>query len=498
MNMLNGMKDTLNNEMNLSMTENGALGFKTTGKNLLDLSFSVASLRKASEDEIIQAFTRAYFDDKKIAIKWLFYARDVRGGLGERRLFRIALKEVIVKDINVPIVDLIKLVPEYGRFDDVLCLLDTPFANDVIYIIKEQLGTDISNMQQGNGVSLIAKWLPSVNTSSNASKRQAKYIAKRLGMTDAEYRKTLSSLRGHIDVVERKMSALKFSDINYAAVPSKANLLYKNAFLKRDEARRTEFLESLVKGETKINAGTLYPHEIVQKYSEEYSYDETLEQLWKALPDKVNGAENCLVVSDGSGSMDQPAGDGKTTALCIANALAIYFAERCTGQFKNYFITFSGNPRLVDIGRGENLRDKIKIAKAHNEVANTNIYKVFQLVLQTAISKQMNQSELPANILIISDMEFDEGTTGTQPRLFENIEAEYESHGYKLPRIVFWRVTGRTGTIPMIKNELGVALISGFSVNLADMVMSGELDPYKCLLGILNGERYNPIEELFE
>lgn len=497
---MNAIKNELNNETKL--TENGAIGYRTTGKKLLDLNFAVASLRGASEQTIINKFMDAYWEDPVMAIKWLFYARDVRGGLGERRLFRVVLKQ-LAKDKPEIIRYVFNFVPEYGRFDDLWCLLDTEAKNDVISIVKEQLGEDVPNMINGKSVSLLGKWLPSENASSQETKRYATIIRKGLDMTSRNYRKMLSDLRKHIKVVECKMSAKQWNEIDYETVPSRANLIYNNAFLRNDEERRREYLGALEKGEVKINAGTLFPHDIVHKYTSgswrSYlnNYDAALEGMWKALPDTVKGNGNTLVVADGSGSMTCNVG-GKTsvTALDVANALAIYFAERASGEFKDKYITFSNRPQLVDFSNAKSLHDKIGIALRHNEVASTNIEATFDLILQTAINNHMSQEDMPKNVLIISDMEFNRAVSWSPNKtLFDTIAKKYATHGYKLPRLVFWNVNSRTGTIPVKENDLGVALVSGFSVNIVNMVMSNKLDPYECLLDVLNVERYQAIED---
>lgn len=365
-------------------------------------------------------------------------------------------------------------------------------------------------MNQHNNISLLAKWMASCNASSKETRRYAHILRNGLGMTERDYRKMLSALRKYIDVVEVKMSGKRWEEIKYESVPSRANLIYNDAFLRNDEYRRRDFLARLEKGETKINAGTLYPHDIVHKYNSARSVDSTLEGLWKALPDTVKGNGNTIVVADGSSSMTCTIGNTNVSALSVANALAIYFAERSSGEFKDKYITFSERPQLVDLAGGKTLRDKIRIALGHNEVANTNIEAVFDLILTTAVKHKMSQEDIPANILIISDMEFDSCATsgavtrdrcgyssGRRPdaRLFEVIKQKYESAGYKLPRLVFWNVNSRTSTIPVIQNDMGVALVSGYSVNIVNMVMSGELDPYKCLLEVLYDERYNPVGE---
>ena len=384
-------------------------------------------------------------------------------------------------------------------------LFDTPLEENVIKLFMDQLGEDCKNFRNKKPISLLAKWLPSINASEK-QKERAKKITKHLGVPESFYRKMLSKLRQYIDVTERKMCSNEWDKIKYESVPSRANLNYNNAFLRHDEARRREFLGQVEKGEKKIHAGKLYPHDIVHKYTNGRSYlsvnhDATLEQLWKALPQKE--IANTLVVADGSGSMTSSVGKTNVTALDVANALAIYFAEHNVGEFNNTYITFSENPQLVRFNKTDSLHDKIAKALAHDEVANTNIEKVFGLILQTAINNHLSQEEMPKNILIISDMEFDgcaisNGYKTPSKKLFKVIEESYNSYGYKLPKLIFWNVNSRTGTIPMKENDLGVALVSGFSTNIAEMVMNDKLDPLEILLDKLNTPRYEKITKILQ
>lgn len=504
-NFMNSLSRTMNEEFNYATTENGALAYRTTGKALLDLNFAVASLRSASPVDIANRFEKAFFEDKVIAMKWLFYARDIRGGLGERRLFRTVFGNMASTNPEY-IAPLIRLVPEYGRWDDLWCLLDTKLAKNVLEAVAEQLKADILGMEKGESISLLAKWLPTAKSSNASTRKYARQIINFVGVDEKTYRKTKSKLLKHLDVVEVKMSGNRWDEIKYEAVPSRANLRYNPAFLRHDEERRREFLSKLEKGEVKINAGTLFPHDIVHKYMESYgwscsvgNYDATLEGLWKALPDTVKGCGNTIVVADGSGSMTTTVGGTNVTALDVANALAIYFAERSSGQFKDNYITFSRRPQLVDLSKGKNLREKIQIALRYDEVADTNVEAVFDLILTTAITNGMRQDELPENILIISDMEFNRCAYASygslDARLFQVIAKKYADAGYKLPRLVFWNVNSRSGAIPIKENDLGVALVSGFSTNIVKMVMSNQTDPYACLLEALNVERYAPIGE---
>lgn len=523
---MKNMKETMNEEFNTSVTENGAVGYKTTGKELLDINFSVTSMRNWIEEKIVDKFVKAYYENPKLACKWIFYVRDAREGVGERRLFRILFKYLAENHPDICKV-LIPYVPVYGRWDDLWVLLDTSLAPEVSILVIKQLSSDIANMNDNDPISLLGKWMPSINTSSEETRRLARKLMQLIGCSDEkQYRKLLSKLRAYLNVVEVKMSSGEWSSIDYSAVPSRANLIYNSAFLKNDEDRRRRYLESLQKGVTKINAGVLFPHDIVHKYRENGGYgyyrhlgplEVTYEELWKALPDYVKGAGNTICVADGSGSMDSCVGGTRVTALEVANALAIYFAERCTGQFKDNYITFSENPQLVDLSNGRTLRDKIEIALRHNEVANTNIEAVFDLILETAIKHNMKQEDLPQNILILSDMEFDScvvagsvepynpyarrysiwdrpARRGVDKKLFNEIAQKYTSHGYKLPRLVFWNICSRTGTIPVKENDLGVALVSGFSPAIVKMVLSNSTDPFECLLEQLNSDRYLPIE----
>ncbi len=516
MTFMDNLNETLDEDFNVSITENGAVGYRTTGKALLDLNFAVSSLRNKTDEEVITAFKKAYAEDKLLAIKWLFFAGDVRGGLGERRLFRLCLKylaRVAPKGTR----RLLPLVAEYTRFDHLLALLDTSLKGDVCALLKAQIEEDLQKMEKGESISLCAKWLPSVNASSKTAKENAKILIKAFGYTEKQYRKTLAKLRAYSNVLEVKMSGNRWDEISYEGVPSRANLIYKDAFLRHDNERREAYLQKLEKGETTINAGVLFPHDIVHKYfndtsgfCRDYYYgelkedvDPTLEELWKALPDYVQGADTTLCVADGSGSMQSKVGGTSVCCLDVANALAIYFSERCKGEFKDKYITFSEHPQFVDLSKRKTLRDKIETALAHDEVADTNIQAVFMLILKTAIKHKMKQEDLPKNILILSDMEFNScacsdnfGTTFDDNfnKLFKVIGDKYEENGYCLPRLIFWNICSRTQTIPLKENEYGVALVSGFSPIVTEMVLSGKLDPFECLLEQLNKERYAPVE----
>lgn len=368
-------------------------------------------------------------------------------------------------------------------------------------------------------ISLLAKWCPSINASSPKTVALAKKLCKSLDLSEKKYRKILSMLRKHLNVTEVDMSAKKWSDIDYEAVPSMANLKYKNAFLRNDEARRREYLEKLDKGEAKINSSVAFPCDIVYKYGKAYSHscysgygctlskDDTLEAMWKALPNYVADLDkgSTICVADSSGSMTVSVGNTSMTALQVAYSLAIYFAEKLTGPFKDKTITFSHKPKYLDMSNASELYEKLNIMYSHSEVADTNIEGVFDLLLDTAIQHKLEQTDIPSNVLIISDMEFNEAQGGNylasnynakQTALFTRIAQKWEAAGYVMPKLVFWNVNSRTGTVPVQQNKNGVALVSGYSPAIAKMVFSAKLDPYEILLETLDSERYHQIKTL--
>ena len=498
-NFMEGLETELKGRKTL--TENGAIAYASAGKEILDFFFAVTALRKSNDDVIKNQFAKVYYENPLDAWKFNFFLRDIREGNGERKIFRACLKWLAENkpDATKRVID---LVGEYGRFDDLWCLLDTNLKNDVCNFVKCQLESDIENAENGKAVSLLAKWLPSENASSRETKRYAEIIRTSLGLTPRQYRKTLSRFRQYLDVVERKMSSKNWGEIDYSSVPSQANLKYNPAFLRNDEERRRAYLESLKKGETKINASVLQPHEIVAKYKDGYNwsrivrqYDEALEQLWEALPSTNIG--NTLVVRDSSGSMMTGYG-AQCCPLDVATALAIYAAEHNDGIWKDKYITFSSNPRFIDLSGCSTLRDKLVLSFSESEIANTDIEKTMLLILNTAIANHCTQDEMPKNILILSDLQFDSMVTirGNRKALFENLISVYEDNGYKMPRIIFWNLSGNVDrTIPIQNNDLGVVLCSGFSIQLLKMIMSGKTDPYEVLLETINSERYLPIKE---
>lgn len=489
------MLEYLKNEANRTYTENGAVTHASTGSDCLDLFATIGALRSSDEQEILKRFVRAFTEDPDLALKTLFFARDVRGGLGERRVFRVCL-HWLAHNAPASVKKNIPYIAEYGRWDDLLSLMGTPCEKNALLLIKEQLEADQNAMDMGNDVSLLAKWLPSVNASNARTVLYAKRIARFLGMSDAAYRKTLVKLREHIRIIENNLRQKDYS-FDYAKQPSKAMFKYRKAFYRNDGDRYGEFLKRVSAGETQMHADTLMPYELVEPYlcfnwgsrgfMRDISEEErnALNATWAALPAFAKD-ENALAVIDTSGSMYY---SGKPLPAAVALSLGLFFAEHNTGAFKNHFIAFSGRPQLIEI-KGDTFADRLRYVASFNEVADTNLEAVFDLILNAAVRNKVSQEELPATLYLISDMEFNCCVRDTGATNFENAKAKFEAHGYQLPKIVFWNVQSRNTQQPVTQNEQGVALVSGCTPRIFHMISDGVLSPLGYMMEILGAERY--------
>lgn len=493
--MISELKATLINENNYQMTENGAVGYKSTGKVLTDLNFRVSSMRNIVTTDDMNLFIKAMDEDLEYAIKWLFFARDIRFGMGERDAFQtlyMKYAELYPAEAKATL----KLVAEFGRWKDVIDIINMD-SNDILggmELVKDTFYEDIQNCMLGKSISLLAKWMPSINASGKA-RNQAKRFAKYFELPYVSYRKMLSKLRAYLDITEVKTCSNRWSEIDYNKVSSNANKRYVNAFKKHDGERYMKHCSKALDASSgvKMNAGVLYPHEIWHKYGRIIGEDVALEAMWKNLAD-LGDCGNTMVVVDGSGSMTCGSFCG-VMPIDISRSLGVYFAEKCKGEFNNILMEFSSRPKLIDLNDCETLNDKFIKMSRYNDCSNTDIERVFMLILDTAIEHNMKQSDLPDRILIVSDMEFDNATNNTYYRygmkaLFDELADRYTEYGYKLPKLVFWNVNSRTKTIPMTENELGVVLVSGFSPNILSMVMSDQTDPWLALKDKLDSKRY--------
>ena len=481
------MLEVLKKTANKTYTENGAVTHRTSGKDCLDLFAAIGALRRADDQNICSRFLKAYAENPDLAMKILFYARDVRGGLGERRVFRSILAWLASNEKS-SVVRNLPYIAEYGRWDDVLVLLKTPCRKEALALLEERFREDLAALEDGGNISLLGKWLPSVNASNQETVVMAKMIAKSFGLSDRDYRKALTGLRARIRIIENNLREKDYT-FDYSKQPSKAMFKYREAFLRNDGERYAAFMDKVDRGEAKLHTGTLMPYELVERaYDCSEEERRSLDVTWRTLEDFTTD-ENALVAADGSGSMYW---GSKPMPAAVAQSLAIYFAEHNKGKFHNHFLTFSMTPQLVEI-KGKDFVEKVRYCRTFDECANTNLEAVFDLILQTAAENHVPQAEMPAKLYIISDMEFDHCVKNSSMTNFENAKASYAAAGYILPDLVFWNVDSRHEQQPVKENDRGVALVSGNSPRIFSMVMDGELNPYDFMLSVIDTERYAPI-----
>ena len=487
---------------NFTYTENGAVTHKTTQSDLLDMFALGGAYRNRSDDDVITLFRNAFKENPVYALKCLFYLRDVRGGQGERRFFRVAMRDLAVHGTEFAARNL-QYVPEFGRWDDLYIFIGTPLEKNALQFMRDQLALDV----QCKTPSLLAKWLKSENTSSDESRRLANITRKFFGMTHKQYRKTLSILRARINVLETLMSENRWDEIEFDKIPSKAGIKYKNAFARRDiiKAKYEQFMTST---DTKVNASVLNPVDIAHKAFATRNADRVdraaLQKYWENLKDYYNGREERgIAIVDVSGSMSG-------TPMEAAVSMGAYIAERGKGPFKDHFITFSGNPELVRFD-GVDIWDKLNRCRQADWGMNTNIEAVFNLLLNTAIKNRTPQDEMPQTLYIFSDMEFDGcmtygevthnrwgysdthrvvGSNGVNT-LLEQIAQKWARYGYALPRVIFWNLDARQNNIPALGGRF--SYVSGFSMNMVETILSGK-DGYDLMMDKLNTERYAVIK----
>lgn len=483
---------------NTARTANGALTLATSGTACVDFFFQAGASRGQN---ISNQFCEALIENEDVAIRTLLWLRDVRGGAGERKLFR----DLVVHLAPELQERIINRIPELGRWDDMLVFVDTPL---------EELAFSKIALALMSGDQLCAKWMPRVKNVSKQLKaarlvedekgierikdinRAAFKLMKFLELTPKQYRRTLVDLT---NVVETAMCARNWEGIDYSKIPSVAAARYQGAFNKHDESGYSAYREALVSGETKINAGAVYPYDIVKSASQGDAI--VANEQWKALPDYMDGNdESVLAVVDVSGSMEKSAGGSSVSCMNVAISLGIYIAERSEGAFKNQYITFSEDPRLVTLEPSWTLAEKIEFTLHTNVGYSTDFNRVFDQILTAAKRNNLKQEDLPSKVIALSDMEFNEATCNrgwgvrpdTEETNFEAIDRKFVQAGYKRPQLVFWNLNARPGNSPVSAGEAGTALVSGFSPSLLKSILSGDdFTPEGIMLETVMSDRYN-------
>ena len=494
----NPFVQAMTNAANVTFTENGALTNKSTKSDVLDWFGAGGALRQRTPQDSINLFTRAFAEDRLTALKVLFYFRDVREGQGERNTFRI-----IANYLGQNYADVVRKnlenIPFYGRFDDLYCLVGTPLEKDVFELVGKQLKADLRAMKAGESVSLCAKWLKSENTSSAESRRLGRKTREALDLTPKRYRKILAALRAYINVLEVKMCGGQWDKINFEQVPSKASLNYRKAFGRHDQTRYAAYLESVKKGEAKMNASAIFPYEIFRSlvknphgYGETPSAQEILQAdlQWKAMPNWMGDNDHKgLVIADCSGSMFSGVPN-----IFVAISLAIYFAERNVGPFKDIWMNFSDTPTFQKL-KGSNLYEKYQNMDKTNWGGSTNLQSAFDMILFTALKNKVADKDMPDVLYIVSDMEFNQACSGNSKTNFEKMKEKYQNAGYELPRVVWWNVASRNDNFPIRADDTGTALVSGCSPSILKSLLGAvTFDPLSIVYETVNKPRYDRVQ----
>lgn len=462
---MSNFTDIMNVYGDMGKTENGAVCYKTTSSDLLDLFANIGGMRDRNESDIVSLWLKAREEDKELADNIVLYARNIRdGGLGERKIGRILLKSLAKID-SAKVKRNLQTIVDVGRWDDLFVLEASEIWSDVVEFIKEQIKSDVNGMKNGEPISICAKWLPSINTSSKETKRLANKLCASLNLTPRTYRKTLSALRKYLDVVERKMSAGQWDEINFESVPSVAMSRYINCYNKHCQERFYAYKESLKKGEAKVNAAVLYPYDIIKKYLDaNYDWwgrkdgelDPVYEEQWKALPNYINEDMNLMFVVDTSGSMMSPENRPMATAV----GLGIYFAQRNKGDYHNLFMTFSSNPTIQKIRDNWSLQKCIDHVLESDWGMSTDLDKTFKLIYDVAVKA----GEAPKAICIVSDMEIDDwGSTDYANSIIEKWQNKFKEAGLVCPRLIYWNVASRNGNV-LAQASDNVAFVSGYGI----------------------------------
>lgn len=466
---MNALAQAIGKEVVKTTTTNGAVTFSTSTNYLVDFFFMGGASRNKSEQDLTELFDKSFSENPDLALKILFYIRDIRGGLGERKAFRTILKHLSLSKPTVAS-NLINKVAEFGRWDDLWCLLETPVKGKVIEVVKE------------TSDQLLYKWLPSINTSSEQTVKYARIIAKGLGLNHKQYRQMLSSNR---KVLETQLCNNQWEEVEYRKVPSKAMLQYRKAFYRHSEERFTEYVESVTKGEAKINTGTLYPYDIFNKVMSG-GEDKALDVLWNNLPNYITeGSGDSLVIADVSGSMEgQP--------MSVSVSLALYMAERNKGAFKNIFMSFHESPSFHYV-TGTTVQEKMRNILKTPWGMGTNLELVFTRLLETAKKSNVPKEDMPKVLYIISDMEFNSATRADKT-LFEAMQQKFSEAEYEMPLVVFWNVDSKKNNVPVFSDEKGVYLVSGCSPVVFKSVASMDFGtPYDYMLSVVDVPRYAEI-----
>lgn len=502
--MANTVFDSLKRMTNNTLTENGATAYKSTLDAVYDMFAFGGAYRRKTDDDCKLLFKKAYQENPTLALKCLFYLRDILGGQGERRFFRVCFQWLANNDRDAAIRNL-QHIPAFGRYDDLIySTINTPIENIAFDMVTAQLKLDMDCETP----SLLAKWVPSCNASAKTTIATGNKLRKHMGLTHKEYRKMLSELRTRINIVEKLMSENRWDEIEFDKLPSLAGLKYKNAFARRDIIAKK--YETFAKDTTtKVNAKAMFPYDIIKEVLKHTNWRSALEieeteramlnKYWENIPDYLaDSNENVLCVVDTSGSMT--CGQGSVKPIDVAISLGLYMAQRNKGAFANHYISFSSKPQFVPC-EGVDFCDTVARIYKTNLCENTDLDAVFNLLRMAVLAQGVKKEDLPSRIVVISDMQIDGGTGNfwdgrlswteeTAATNMERIRQEWAAEGLELPKLYYWNVNATNPTI--LDSGDNVSFVSGCSPTLFEGICKGITGKALCLEK-LNSDRYKDI-----
>ena len=496
-------KKAFQSEANKTLTENGDLAYKSTGTSVIDMFGKIGSLRGGyrSDDDInneaIELFINAYEENPELAVKTLFYTRDCRGGMGEKMVFKAVALHLLNDDNKKKLIlnNLNKIV-EYGSWKDIIDLILQTTSEENKEIISkfmyQTMLVDMYNILENKPISLLGKWLPTINSKSSTTKDKAKKILsiiEKLHDPTIGYRNYCTVTRQYLNITEKNIAQKEYEKIDYSKVTSRCMLLYRNIFKHKDNERFEKFMNDVENGKVKINSSVLFPSDIVHKYENGYwnqieKLDNVLEEQWKALPNYMDKPINMIPIADTSGSMCG-------TPMNVSKGLSIYLAERNPCEaFNNLIIEFGRDAHLYDISKKKSLMSKLN--GFNKDCGNTNLKKAFEKILQIGKDNNLSNDDMPKVLLIISDMQFDQATYGDNDGTIRVCRQLFNEAGYELPNIIFWNVNARD-SFPELDRD-GVAFVSGYSPAIMKAVLNAEvMTPLGVVMKAVLIDRYKDV-----
>lgn len=460
----------------MTRTNNGDFAYDSTGNALVEFFSKAGSLFKGKksyyggESTALELFKPAWTTNNYKAMQLAYWCRDARGGSGNRSGFR----EIInwLANTNSDWVEAnMHFIPEVGRWDDLESLINTPCE-------KNALDFWVRAIQDGN--QLAAKWCPREDKNREVFHKLRKVVK----MSPKEFRKLIVK---NTNVVETLMCQKEWQDVNYNKVPSVAMTRYNNAFKLHDPARFDQWKNALEKGvdedgnEVKVNAGALFPHDLIRTLKADSCSHKLCDAQFEALPDYMEGNKmRIMAICDFSGSMCTPV-SGSIQAIDVSMALGLYCSDRLgkDNPFYRMFIPFSTNSQLVC---WKNDTFSTSVSKYNNGFCgSTNIRSALDRILGSARMFNVTDKQIPNCLLILSDMQFDEGNSADKTSVEAGL-VEWEKAGYSRPKIIYWNLAGYAGS-PSTSAHKDVGLVSGFSPSILKAVLGGkDFTP----LGIMN------------